>query len=235
MVWSCDFTMWHPHGKWCDHVTSPCDIQHESGFRHVGIITGYSSEIDSLRAKILRNHERTNQLVESLQVRLSISRLPVVSHKSFFRVLELSKSQAVKAEKCPDLSRQWLFLECDPHLEGCYLSVSLFASVCMSVSLSVCLSIYLPLSLSVRLPVSLSVCLSSCLSVCLSVCPPACLSLCLPVCLSVVYLHEWWPLPEELSEWLFICLFVCCFYCYCCRIDHTQSKIRFRYIKLFSM
>lgn len=151
MVWSCDFTMWHPHGKWCDHVTSPCDIQHESGFRHVGIITGYSSEIDSLRAKILRNHERTNQLVESLQVRLSISRLPVVSHKSFFRVLELSKSQAMKAEKCPDLSRQ---LVCDPHIElsvclsVCYLSAFVCLCVCLSIYLCLCLSACLSVSLS---------------------------------------------------------------------------------------
>lgn len=179
MVWSCDFTMWHPHGKWCDHVTSPCDIQHESGFRHVGIITGYSSEIDSLRAKILRNHERTNQLVESLQVRLSISRLPVVSHKSFFRVLELSKSQAMKAEKCPDLSRQ---LVCDPHIElsvclsVCYLSVSLSAFVCLCV----CLSIYLCL----------------------------CLSACLSVSLSSIYMNDDLYQKNFQSDCLFVCLFV---------------------------
>ena len=65
--------------------------------------SGYSSEVDSLRARMLSNREQTDRLVEELQTRLSISRMVVMPHKIFFRVLEMTKTQAVKAEKCSEL------------------------------------------------------------------------------------------------------------------------------------
>ena len=41
-----------------------------------------------------------------LQDALSLPRLVLASHKSFYRVLEVTKTHAAKAEKHPDLIRQ---------------------------------------------------------------------------------------------------------------------------------
>lgn len=67
---------------------------------------GYSGEVDSLRAKIQVNNERTNQLIAELQKALSVPRLAIASHKSFFRVLEVTKTHTAKVEKHPDLIRR---------------------------------------------------------------------------------------------------------------------------------
>ncbi len=67
--------------------------------------------MDSIRARIQENQKKTNDLANRLQSALSIPRIAIVPHKGFFRVLELTKAQSTKAEKCPDLIRQILFLQ----------------------------------------------------------------------------------------------------------------------------
>ena len=47
-----------------------------------------------------------------LQDALSLPRLVLASHKSFYRVLEVTKTHAAKAEKHPDLIRQGGFVSC---------------------------------------------------------------------------------------------------------------------------
>ena len=47
-----------------------------------------------------------------LQDALSLPRLVLASHKSFYRVLEVTKTHAAKAEKHPDLIRQGGILSC---------------------------------------------------------------------------------------------------------------------------
>lgn len=62
--------------------------------------------MDSLREKIQKNHEKTQRLVDELRSDLSIRLMAIVPHKSFYRVLEVSKAQTTKAEKSPDLIKQ---------------------------------------------------------------------------------------------------------------------------------
>ena len=66
---------------------------------------GYSDKIDSLRAQIAENQEKTQRLLEDLKRKLSIPRLTLTSHKSFVRVIEVSKSQTSKVEKCSEMLR----------------------------------------------------------------------------------------------------------------------------------
>ena len=52
------------------------------------------------------NESSVNDLVESLRsIYPSLPRLSLVPHKGYFRVLEVTKSQAHKTENCPDLIR----------------------------------------------------------------------------------------------------------------------------------
>ena len=66
-------------------------------------LTGYSDEVDHLRERMKENDIKMTQLVESLRELYSLPRLTVAPHKSYVRVLEVTKSQANKAEKCKDL------------------------------------------------------------------------------------------------------------------------------------
>ena len=63
-------------------------------------------EVDSLRDKIQSNHKLTNGLVARLQEALANPRLTLVAHKSYFRVLEVTKAHTAKTEKHPELTRQ---------------------------------------------------------------------------------------------------------------------------------
>ena len=49
------------------------------------------------------NEEKLHQLVNSLRESCNLTRLVVAPHKSYARVLEVSKSQARKAEACEGL------------------------------------------------------------------------------------------------------------------------------------
>ena len=49
------------------------------------------------------NENSLSELVESLRESCGLSRLVVASHKSYIRVLEVSKSQASRAEACEAL------------------------------------------------------------------------------------------------------------------------------------
>lgn len=91
-----------------DYITQGMVVQSSlSSDSHMMVIwSGYSNEVDSIRGKIQLNHKKTSDLVSSIQSSLSIARISVVPHKSFFRVLEVTKAQTAKAEKSPDLIRQ---------------------------------------------------------------------------------------------------------------------------------
>ena len=89
-------------------------------------------------------------------------------------------------------------------------SLSIYFSVCLSVSMSFFLPVSLPTCLSASLSTSLSVYLSLCLPVSLSLCLSVYLSLCLPISLSFC-------LP--VSVYLSICLSV-----YLSLYDYSRNK-----------
>lgn len=64
---------------------------------------GYSDEVDKLRERMKNNETQLLSLVDNLKEFYNLSRLVVAPHKSYVRVLELSKSQAKKAEDCEGL------------------------------------------------------------------------------------------------------------------------------------
>ena len=49
------------------------------------------------------NESKLTELVDELRESYDLSRLVVAPHKSYLRVLELTKSQAKKAEGCEEL------------------------------------------------------------------------------------------------------------------------------------
>ncbi len=77
----------------------------------------------------------------------------------------------------------FLFI-CLPICFSMSVNLTVYPSVCQSVSLSVCLSICLSVYLSICLSVYLSICLSVYLSICLSVYLSICLSVYLSICLA---------------------------------------------------
>ena len=66
-------------------------------------LPGYSDEVDHLRERMKENDIKMTRLVESLRELHGLTRLTVAPHKSYVRVLEVTKSHASKAEKCKDL------------------------------------------------------------------------------------------------------------------------------------
>lgn len=96
--------------KYGDYITEGAVVSCDLHIDHVIVMCskGYSQEVDSLRAKILDNSQRTNKLVADLQESLSVPRVAIAPHKSFFRVLEVTKTHTAKVEKHPHLIRQEL-------------------------------------------------------------------------------------------------------------------------------
>ena len=66
-------------------------------------IQGYSDEVDKLRERMKENDAKLLHLVDDLKESYDLNRLVVAPHKSYVRVLELSKTQAKKAEGCEGL------------------------------------------------------------------------------------------------------------------------------------
>ena len=64
---------------------------------------GYSDELDKLRERMKDNDSKLAVLVDDLRESYDLSRIVVAPHKSYVRVLEMSKSQAKKAEGCDKL------------------------------------------------------------------------------------------------------------------------------------
>ena len=89
--------------------------------------SGYSDKIDSLRDKMRENESSVNDLIESLRsTYASLPKMSLVPHKGYIRVLEVTKSQAHKAENCPDLI--WYYTKTRTHY---YLTfVELATNVC---------------------------------------------------------------------------------------------------------
>lgn len=66
-------------------------------------VLGYSEEVDKLRERMKENEAKLFHLIDDLKETYDLNRLVVASHKSYVRVLELSKTQAKKAEGCEGL------------------------------------------------------------------------------------------------------------------------------------
>ena len=59
--------------------------------------------MDKLRERMKENEINLLHLVDDLRESYDLNRLVVAPHKSYIRVLELSKTQAKKAEGCEGL------------------------------------------------------------------------------------------------------------------------------------
>lgn len=67
---------------------------------------GYSERVDKLRSEIVSNEGKLRALLDSMATtHPALPKLTIASHKGYYRVIEVSKSQASKADKCPDLIR----------------------------------------------------------------------------------------------------------------------------------
>ena len=66
-------------------------------------VLGYSEEVDKLRERMKENEAKLLHLIDDLKETYDLNRLVVAPHKSYVRVLELSKTQAKKAESCEGL------------------------------------------------------------------------------------------------------------------------------------
>ena len=66
-------------------------------------VLGYSEEVDKLRERMKENEAKLLHLIDDLKETYDLNRLVVAPHKSYVRVLELSKTQAKKAEGCEGL------------------------------------------------------------------------------------------------------------------------------------
>ncbi len=68
--------------------------------------SGYSKKVDALRQDIQNNEEQLTLFIASLHSsHPGLPKMTIVSHKGYIRVLEVTKSQSSKMEKCPELIR----------------------------------------------------------------------------------------------------------------------------------
>ena len=64
--------------------------------------------MDSLRGAMRSIEGEMELLVQRLQAVSGVSRISVVPHKTYYRVLEVSKAQTKKTEQCEELVRYQL-------------------------------------------------------------------------------------------------------------------------------
>ncbi|CAI8008128.1 DNA mismatch repair protein MutS [Geodia barretti] len=69
------------------------------------ISSGYSEEVDRLREKMGENENAVQRLASSLQEQTGVTKLSVVAYRMYGRVFELSRAQAVKLHRFPQLIR----------------------------------------------------------------------------------------------------------------------------------